>query len=180
MQRSQIYYTRSFEHPAHTIDPILEAVSLYASRAAEKLRKQRHLVGCMQVFIHTSPHKPNYRSASEIVQLAYPTDDSRVLVDAARATVKRFYKEGYAYIKAGIGLLDLVDKAQYQPDLFSGGPTEESQAVMAMLDKVNTKLGKGVLFLGAQGVRKPWYMKQQYCSPQYTTRWGENPEMKAM
>lgn len=177
--KQQIYCTRSFGHPTHSIDPILEAVSLYTSRAAEKLRKQRHLVGFMQVFIHTSPHKSNYRSASEVVPLLHPMDDTRKLITAARSAVTRLYKEGFAYIKAGIGLLDLVDKREYQPDLFVGGPTEDAQALMATLDRVNRRIGKGTLFLGAQGVRKPWYMKQQFCSKQYTTSWSEIPTVKA-
>lgn len=178
--KKQIYCTRSFGNPTKNVEPILEAVSLYATRAAEKLRKQRHLASAMQVFIHTSPHKPNYRSASEVVQMLYPTDDTRTLIKTAKAVVEqRLYRQGFDYIKAGIGLLDLVDAKEYQPDLFTSGPTEESRFLMRALDRINRIQGRGCLFLAAQGTQKPWYMRQDHRSPQYTRRWQEIPRVSA-
>lgn len=175
--KQQIYCTRSFGQPTKALEPILEAVSLYASRAGEKLRRQNHLAGCMQVFIHTSPHKPSYRSVSCLVPMI-PTDDTRLLVHAARTAVQSLYCRGYDYIKAGVGLLELKDKKEYQPDLFQQPPSEKSQAFLQVLDALNRRQGKGTLFMAAQGIRKPWYMKQEHRSQQYTTSWSELPCVK--
>ncbi len=46
---------------------------------------------------------------------------------------------------------------------------------MKVFDAANQRKGKGTLFRGAQGVNKPWYMRQQFTSPQYTTRWRDIP-----
>ena len=51
--KKQIYCTRSFGKKATSLQPVLEAVSLYAARAAEKLRKQNHLALTIHVFIQT-------------------------------------------------------------------------------------------------------------------------------
>jgi DNA polymerase V len=177
--KKQIYCTRSFGQSTKTVDAILEAVSLYATRAGEKLRKQQHLAACMQVFIHTSPYKSNYQSVSRTLAFECPTDDTRLLIQAARAAVQDMFKEGYDYIKAGVGLLDLMDKSEYQLDLFAQGPSEISYQLMSMLDQVNQKQGKGTLFWGAQGIQKPWSMKQAHCSPYYTTHWQCIPLVRA-
>ncbi len=46
------------------------------------------------------------------------------------------------------------------------------------MDRINRHQGKGSLFLGAQGISKPWYMRQQFTSPEYTTRWSDLPVVR--
>lgn len=43
--KKMIACTRSFGHPVGDLGPLIEAVSEYGSRAAEKLRRQRGLAG---------------------------------------------------------------------------------------------------------------------------------------
>ena len=177
--KKQIYCTRSFGKKAVTLEPILEAISLYAARASEKLRTQQHLAVCLHVFIHTSPFEPNYYGDNATALLPYPTDDSRVITYFARKLVEHLYKPGHAFLKAGVGLIDLQDRKYHQFDLLSKGQSVRTDALMQTMDSVNKRLGKGTLFLGAQGVSKPWYMRQQFTSPQYTTRWGDIPTVSA-
>ena len=56
--KKEIAYTRSFGRPVTHLEPQIEAVSEFASRAAEKLRKQSSVVGQVLVFVHTSPFRP--------------------------------------------------------------------------------------------------------------------------
>jgi DNA polymerase V len=176
--KKQIYCTRSFGKKATTLQPVLEAISLYAARAAEKLRAQKHLALAMHVFIHTSPFKPDFHSVSDVVKLPYPTDDTRLIAGLARDTASRLYSPGHAFLKAGIGLVEIVDRKYYQFDLLHPGQSEKSGRVMAVMDRINRNEGRGTLFLASQGVSKPWYMRQQFTSPQYTTRWDELPVVK--
>ena len=71
--KQQIYCTRSFGEKPTELQPLLQAVSGYTSRAAEKLRKQQHFASSIQVFINTSPYEQNYYGNSITVQLPYPT-----------------------------------------------------------------------------------------------------------
>jgi len=55
------------------------------------------------------------------------------------------------------------------------GQSAKTDSLMNMIDNVNKREGKGALFLAAQGTNKPWYMRQQFTSPQYTTKWQDIP-----
>jgi DNA polymerase V len=177
--RKQIYCTRSFGNKATTKAPVLSALSLYAARASEKLRQQNHLALSIHVFMHTSPFKPDFYSVSEMMKLPYPTDDSRVITHAVRKLASVLYSDGHAFLKAGVGLVDLMDKKKYQFDLFHPGQSLKADKLMQVIDNINRSEGKGTLFLAAQGVSKPWYMRQQFTSPQYTSKWADIPTVYA-
>jgi len=177
--KKQIYCTRSFGKKARELQPVLEAISLYAARAAEKLRAQKYLALAMHIFIHTSPFKPDFHAVSDVVKLPYPTDDTRLITGLARDTVSRLYSPGHAFLKAGVGLIEIVSRKHYQFDLLHPGQPEKSNRIMNVMDTINKIEGKGTLFLASQGVSKPWYMRQQFTSPQYTTKWSELPVIKA-
>lgn len=173
--KQQIYCSRSFGQRATTLEPILEAIGLYSARAAEKLRLQRHHVTTLHVFLHTSPFAPGYVSASTAVQLPYPTDDTRLISHHARAAVTSLYRPGHEYIKAGVGLVELVDTVHQQLDLWEPGQPARASMLMGLLDQINQRHGKHSVFFASQGVQQPWYMRQQYRSPEYTTRWSDLP-----
>jgi DNA polymerase V len=173
--KKQIYCTRSFGKKATELQPVLEGISLYAARAAEKLRAQRHLALTMHVFMHTSPFESGFHSVSDVAQLPYPTDDTRLITALARDTVRRLYSPGHAFLKAGIGLIEIVDRQHHQFDLLCTGQSAQTDKLMRVIDQVNQQQGKGAVFLAAQGINKPWYMRQQYASPQYTTKWRDIP-----
>ena len=176
--KKQIYCTRSFGRKPTTMEPLLKAISLYASNAAEKLRKQRHLVRTIQVFIHTSPHRPDYYSNSTVVQLPFDTDDSRLIAAHARQAVRAIYRPGYAYLKAGIGLIELVSRRHHQADIFQNHQSVHTDTLMQTLDAINRRYGRGAAFLASAGRSQGWPMRQQYCSPAYTTCWHDLPVIR--
>jgi len=47
--------------------------------------------------------------------------------------------------------------------------------IMAVMDQINTLMGKNTLSLASQGFKQPWKMKQGNKSPSYTTNWDELP-----
>ena len=61
--RKEIACTRSFGRSVTDLEPLAEAVTEFASRAAEKLRKQGSVAGQVLVFAHTSPFRPGPRFA---------------------------------------------------------------------------------------------------------------------
>jgi DNA polymerase V len=95
----------------------------------------------------------------------------------ARDTVKAIYRPGKRYLKAGIGLLELSDKAFLQADMFHRGQGIEADRLMTVLDKINKRYGQGASYLAAEGASQRWRMRQHYPSPAYTTRWQELPEI---
>lgn len=173
--KKQIYCTRSFGTRASILQPIQEAVALYASRAVDKLRLQKGPVSTIHVFLHTSPFEPNYYSASTTAQLPYPTDDVRLVAGLARRTVAELYKPGREYVKAGIGLIEIQGRLHHQFDCLHDGQSEQADRVMSALDAVKRRYGKEAIFLASQGIRQPWAMRQNFRSPEYTTHWSDLP-----
>jgi DNA polymerase V len=176
--KQQIYCTRSFGDKPTTLQPLETAISAYASRAAEKLRAQQHLVNTIQVFINTSPYEPGYYSQSQVVKLPYPTDDTRMISSVARQAVRKLYRPNKRYLKAGIGLLELSGRTPRQNDLFHAGQPLKTDDLMQALDRINNRYGQGALYLASEGAKQRWRMRQQFLSPAYTTRWPDIPSIK--
>ncbi|MEZ4701530.1 MAG: Y-family DNA polymerase [Rhodothermales bacterium] len=172
-QRSKMC-TRSFKRPVSEIGELQEAVALFASRAAEKLRRERLAASMMQVYITTKRHGagPSYTN-STTVTLPAPTDYTPTFVQQAHAALARIYKPGYPYRKAGICLFGLTAGGALQQDLFAPRCTRNDTALMQAMDALNQRYGRGTLFLAAEGIEKPWDMRQDFLSPHYTTRWDD-------
>ncbi|QEM80200.1 Y-family DNA polymerase [Halomonas binhaiensis] len=173
--KKQIYCTRGFGKRLDTLEPIQEAVALYASRAIDKLRAQNGLVTTLHVFLHTSPFEPGFYSASTVAQLPYPTDDVRLVASTARKAVAELYRPGHQFMKAGVGMIEVLDRRYHQFDMLEPGQSLKSDKLMAALDAIKKRHGKQAVYLAAQGVTQPWYMRQQFRSPEYTTSWRGLP-----
>lgn len=65
--KQQIACTRSFGQPVGDLAPLIEAVSEFDARAAEKLRKQHSLARELLVFMHTSPYRPGPQCSRSVV-----------------------------------------------------------------------------------------------------------------
>ncbi|MDR3392739.1 MAG: Y-family DNA polymerase [Sulfuriferula sp.] len=178
--RQQIISSRSFGQAVHRLDELEAAVTLYTSRAAEKLRQQHSVAGAIQVYVRTNPHQPNepQYSPAFIVPLAEATDDTLQLNAAAIRGLKRLFRPGYAYAKAGVTLMELAPKHLAVANLFSDVVgTARRTTLMQTLDAVNRKYGKNMLGTGVAGIatRQAWSVKSGNRTPNYTTRWEELP-----
>ena len=176
--KKQIISSRSFGYPVHDYNSLAESITLYMSRAAEKLRKQQSFAGSVYVYIRTSPFKPDdpFYSNGLTIPLSSPTDDTRQLVNVVLWGLKQIYKPGFNYAKAGVMLGEIVSIEGVQTDLFSqvqSGP--KSTALMSAMDSINRKMGKASIKLASEGFKRPWKMRQESKSPSYTTNWAEVP-----
>lgn len=173
--KKQIYCTRSFAQKTSQLQPILEAVSLYAARACEKLRAQHSLAASIQVLLYSSTYENNVYNSRQVIKLPYPADDTCLISNIARTIIRHLVKPGVSYMKAGIGLLELSSKRHQQLDLFHSGQSLQTDRLMRVMDKINTTYGKNSIYIAAEGVHNKWAMRQAYRSPSYTSRWDELP-----
>ena len=178
-EKKQIAVTRSFGAPVTEIGGLLAAVSEFAARAGEKLRKQGSFAGQLYVFAHTSPFRPPPQfSRAVMVPLRKPTADSSVLIEAARAGVRRFYEPGFQLKKAGVILLDLSSSSVHQAELELGGDDCKDQTQLMMtVDQLNRRFGRGAVSVGGTGMgqKGDWSPKQMRLTPQYTTKLSDIP-----
>ena len=186
--KKEIACTRSFGHAVTDLSDLTQAVTEFASRAAEKVRKQHSLAGDVMVFIRTSPFRKDLQySRSIIVPLRRPSADTGAIVQAATLGLQAIYRRGYKYAKAGVMLLDLrLDSVlQGELDLDDEEPLEEvadKVRLMSVLDAINKRYGRGTMKMasaGLDGDRRVWSMRQERRTPAYTTSWADIPVARA-
>lgn len=177
--KQMIACSRSFSERLTALEPLREAVATYASRAGEKLRSQGDYCQRLQVYIRTGVFNPTERQYARTasVPLPYPTHDTRDLVRAALAGLEAIYQPGYRYQKAGVVLMNFVRPGQIQADLFAPSSRPRSAELMATLDRINQRMGRGTVRLAAVPYEAGWAMKQALKSPGYVSRWSELREI---
>ena len=186
--KKEIACTRSFGHAVTEISDLTQAVTEFASRAAEKARKQHSLAGDVMVFIRTSPFRkdPQY-SRSIVVPLRRPTADTGAIVQATTLGLQAIYCQGFKYAKAGVMLLDLQPDSVVQGELDlaeddSHADIAEKVRLMSALDTINKRYGHGTMKMasaGLDGDRRVWSMRQERRTPAYTTNWVDIPIARA-
>lgn len=175
--KKQIVSSRSFGIKISDLPCLEEAVSFYTSRAAEKLRRQQSYAGAICVSLRTSPfeEKEAYYANGLTIPLLKPTDDTVLLTKAALWGLRKIYRRGYKYQKAGVMLSELVPADnKLQHDLFSKASIDhKARKLNEVMDQINDRMGSGTIKLASQGIRQSWAMRQANKSQNYTTDWHE-------
>ncbi len=181
--KQQIVCSRSFSRRLTTYDELSQALSEFCSRAAEKLRRQHSVTGCVSVFIRTSPFNPQepHYERSATLKLTAATQDTRTLITAANRLLAEIFRKGYDYQKCGVQLSHIQPAITLgQTELFDftddNLPTE-NRLLMATLDQINRRFPKK-LSIAATGTDKSWKPKTERISQRYTTDWNELVRVK--
>jgi len=181
--KQQIVCSRSFSRRLTAYGELSQAMAEFCSRAAEKLRRQQSVTGCITIFIRTSPfnpHEPQYqRSAS--IKLDAATQDTRTIIAMANRMLKQIFRPGYNYQKCGVQLSHIQPETMPgQINLFEFADTNlsmENRPLMKTVDQINKRFPKAIS-LAATGFDKSWKPKAERISPRYTTDWRELVRVK--
>lgn len=171
--KQEIICSRSFGERITDYTSMRQAICSYAARAAEKLRSEHQYCRFISTFIKTSPFALNepYYGNSASVKLLTPTQDSRDIINAATRSLDAIWQAGHRYQKAGVMLGDFFSQGVAQLNLFDdNAPRPGSEQLMAVMDTLNAKEGRGTLYFAGQGIQQQWQMKRAMLSPRYTTR----------
>jgi len=177
--------TRSFSERVEDRATMEQAVADHATRLGEKLRREGLGTDHVTVFFHTSEHdrtRPQ-RSVSTVVTLPESSNDTLVLVKAALHEVRKSWRDGFRYSKAGVVTTDLVPLHASQRAMPGLGQLDREQgaALMAAFDACNRRFGHGAVVPAAAGFApaRGWSTKFEMRSPRYTTRLDEIPVVAA-
>ena len=179
--RQNICCSRSFGRAAGDLSTLTEAVSTFASSAAVKLRRQKLAARRVTVFVQTDRHKPvEQYSNAFTARMPVATEDSRELARVAAWCLRRVWRDGHLYKKAGVLLGELGKLEARQPGLFDGRDHEKTRRLMAAMDGINQKQGRGAVRLAAASPLelqpcRTWHLRSNLRSPRWTTRWDELP-----
>ncbi|AKA80994.1 Error-prone, lesion bypass DNA polymerase V (UmuC) [Pseudomonas synxantha] len=170
--KQEICCSRMFGMRLTELPPIREAVATYMMRASEKLRAQKSLCKKVRVCIRTgmfNPQEAKYANGV-VVDMPYPTDDVRLLTTAAVDALDKIFRPGFKYSKAEVMLLNLCQPGEYTDNLFAISQPTEATQVMAVLDQINERWGRGTLRSASVPTNPLWGMRREMMSQSYTTR----------
>jgi DNA polymerase V len=169
--KKNIATTRSFEKNYTTFEELKERVVTFSVSCAEKLRKQKSNCRALMVFIHTNGFRkemPQY-SRNIVVKLPFETSSSIEIAHYAVIGLQKIFREGYAYKKAGVIIMDFSPEDTVQTFLFEN-TNPKHKIVMQTMDSINNKIGQHKIKLASQDRDRIWKMKQERLSPRYTTK----------
>ncbi len=170
--------SRSFGLSISDLDVLINAVTVFASSAAEDIRRAGLVSSAVSVFIETNrfSNDPQY-APSQSMELSPATNNTKHIVGAAIKGLKKIYMEDFEYKKAGVMLLDLND-AKYAPQTLFDKPDPKADILIKAFDKINRQQGPGAINFGTAGLPAAWHPNSVRKSPLYTTVWGDIPEVK--
>lgn len=152
--KKSISSTRTFPRMTSSLDDLSVAVSEFAADCAEGLRRQHSAAGSISVFIATNPYRedlPQY-APSLRCRLETPTNLTNELSVFALRLLKKMFREGYRYKRAGVTVDHLVSEEGIQTSLFDFDAVrhEKNKKVNEVVDRINRQLGELSVKLGNQ------------------------------
>lgn len=173
--RQQIVRSRSFANDVFLYDDLLSAITMHAEEAAKVLREEQLMTSRVGIFIFSNRFKldaPGYM-ATDAMDLDRYINDTPTVLKTAEQLLKRLYKDGVVYKKAGVVLEDIKPITEINRNLFDF-EDEKGERLSAVLDKINRRYGRGTIsFSAVWRDSDDWKMRRQMRSPSYTTRFSD-------
>jgi DNA polymerase V len=111
-----------------------------------------------------------------VIPLPNASSDMRLLVRAALFGLRKIYRPGYAYKKAGVMLMGIGEAQVKQGSLLlEHGSGNRSERLMKAVDSLNRRYGRNSISVFSPPSPKSWAMRRDVMSPCYTTRWSDVP-----
>ena len=166
IKRKSCCVSRSFGKKVESLEKLRESITTHCLNAAEKIRIDKQTTRSITVFIRTSPFDKNrkYYSNSVTIDLPVATSNSLELVKEAINGLKKIYKYGYFYQKAGIILSKLNESSEKEFNLLTPIMEKKSNTLMQAIDFTNAKYGRNAISVAQAGVKKSWKMRKEHSS----------------
>ena len=177
--KQSICVSRSFSTEIYDFKELQEQIANFASKVAEKLRKQHSVTGEIAVFAYTNRFKENLPQthSSALVSFNTPTSEQRTLIISAAQATRELFRNGYGYKKAGVIASGIMGQSDMTPSLFEDfQAAEREHRITSALDTINSIYGDGTVKLAVQGSGHIKTASEKQ-SPHYTTLWSDIPKV---
>ena len=190
--KQSICTSRSFNGMVDDLETLKTHVANYASRCAEKLRRQQTVASVVGTFIHTNPFRDDlaqYYNFAE-TRLLTPSSSTVTIVKAAHEALQPIWRPGYRYKKAGVIVLGIASESPVQQDLFdiNAEQFQKLKNLDTVVDRINKTHGTETIVLGSQQYTRldgkgkadvfANAIKHDFRSPNPTTRWSDIIKLK--
>ena len=172
--KKAIATTRSFEKNLINFEDLKERISTFSVYCSEKLRLQKSNCNSIYVFIKSNKHqkeKTQYRNGI-VMTLPYGSNSSITISKYAVEGLRKIYKKGIEYKKAGVIVMGLIPNNKTQLNLFEK-ENPKHNVLMKTLDFIAKKEGVSKIKLASQDLKRIWKMRQTRLSSRYTTELNE-------
>jgi len=191
-KKKSICTSRSFNGMISDYDTLRTHISNYAARCAEKLRLQKTVASIVGVFVNTNAFREDlaqYWNFQE-QRLITPTSSSITIIETANEVLKKIYRHGYQYKKAGVIVMGIGADSPIQQDLFdiNAEQFQKMKRLDEVIDRINRMQGSETIVLGSQQYTRTDgkgkadvfanAIKHDYRSPNPTTRWSDVIKLK--
>lgn len=143
-EKQSVSVSRTFARDTYSLDEITQAVCSFVASASAKLRRKGLVARDITVSLRTNrfhPERPQH-NADMHLRLADHTDFTPDLTRAATEVLKKLFRRGYAYKRAGITLHNLRRQAEVQRSLFADPAADSKRRrLMQVMDRLNTGCG---------------------------------------
>lgn len=186
-KKKSICTSRSFSGMIADKDTLRTHISNYASRCAEKLRKQDTVASVVGVFVSSNPFREDllqYWKYDE-TRLITPTSSTTQIVKAAADVLDKIFVQGVNYKRAGVIVMGISPSSPLQQDLFdiNAEQIQKMNRLDKVIDRINRCYGSETIVIGAQqytqkdGKGKAEVfanaIKHDFKSKNPTTRWSD-------
>ena len=186
-KKKSICTSRSFNGMVSDFETLRTHVANYASRCAEKLRRQDTVATIVGVFVNTNVFREDlaqYWNFQE-TRLLTPSNSTTIIVRAATDVLRTIFKPGFQYKKAGVIVMGIAPNSPIQQDFFDidAEQIQKLKRLDAVIDRINKINGSETIVIGSQQYplkggkgKAPVFasaMKQEFKSKNPTTRWSD-------
>ena len=180
--KKSICTSRTFGKMIACEKDLIQSITMYVARCAEKLRSQKSFANLAHIFISSNPFRkdlPQY-TQNKIIKFPSPLSDTGEMLVYIIPIVKKIFESGYLYKKAGVVLTGITPDNIVQKNLFEDYYNIRNRKVLLRtIDSINKKMGRDTIRYALQGYSKNSILKQQKLSPCYTTRWSDLLSVKS-
>ncbi len=191
-KKKSICTSRSFNGMIGDFETLRTHVANYASRCAEKLRKQDTVASIIGVFVSSNPFRDdllqywNYKET----RLITPTSSSIPIVQAATNVLKEIFVQGVQYKRGGVIVMGITPNSPIQQDLFdvNAEQIQKMNKLDKVIDNINKRYGSETIVISSQQYTQKGgkgkadvfanAMKHDFKSKNPTTRWSDIIKLK--
>lgn len=176
-EKQSITVSRTFAKPVCDIKLLEANLSDFLSSACSKLRQQQSVAGRLVAFATTSRFIDNEMSHAIVAQVILPVQTANVqeMMGYMLDEVRRQWKRGAEYKRAGVYLTNIVPAEAAQQDFFDERDREKDGRLQQALDTLNNRYGKNQVRFAVQSSaeERDKTFRLEHLSPRYTTRLDE-------
>lgn len=161
--RKMVSTSRSFGSPVVELGDMKEAMFSFTKNAVKKLNSRNLSTSKITAFMTTDRFKDDFIYDERKMELELASDNFSKIWDNVHRLGVEMFRKGNEYKRFGLVLSGLVPSDTVQLSLFENPKeTEKTDS-----DK------KG---FGEESGMKPWELKKNFLTPQYTTNWSHLPK----